>query len=105
MAVTYPDFYKIYSKAAEVVILAALTASEGLGNFEFSGIIYRMSKFLHIANANGSSTIPLWIAGVALVGIALLVLPAYLDAIGLQLLDNAFLSSLCGFAGWGPSAN
>jgi hypothetical protein len=64
-----------------------------------------MNKLFHLTSTNGTSSIPLWIAGLALVGFVMLVLPAYLDAIGIQLLDNAFLSSLCGIAGWGPSAN
>jgi len=63
-----------------------------------------MEESLKVSKMKNVSPIPLWIAGVALVGIVLLVLPAYLDAMGLQLLDNEFLSSLCGIAGWGPSA-
>ncbi len=32
-------------------------------------------------------------------------LPYALDAMEIQLLDNEFFASLCGFAGWGKGAN
>ncbi|MEX0695839.1 MAG: hypothetical protein WD075_15455 [Rhodospirillales bacterium] len=63
-----------------------------------------MEKAFDTANKNDVSGLPFWAIGAVLLGGVLLALPAYLDAMGLQILDNAFLSSLCGFVGWSPPA-
>lgn len=68
------------------------------------GIIGRMDNAHNAASKNDVSGLPFWAVGAVLIGGALLALPVYLDAMGLQILDNDFLTSLCGFAGWGPFA-
>jgi len=49
--------------------------------------------------------IAIWVMFVGLMCLVILALPAYLQTIEIQFLDNEFLSSLCGFAGWGPSGS
>jgi len=63
-----------------------------------------MDNAQNAASKNDVSGVPFWAVGAVLIVGTLLALPAYLDAMGLQILDNDFLTSLCGFAGWGPSA-
>ncbi len=47
----------------------------------------------------------IWAMFVGLMCLVILALPAYLQTIEIQFLDIEFLSSLCGFAGWGPSGS
>lgn len=47
----------------------------------------------------------IWVMFVGLMCLVILTLPAYLQTMKIQFLDIEFLSSLCGFAGWGPSGN
>jgi len=47
----------------------------------------------------------IWAVPAVILLVSLLALPAYIDAMNLQIFDNEFFSSLCGFVGWGGSAN
>jgi len=47
----------------------------------------------------------IWMMFAGLMAAVVFALPAYLQTMEIQFLDMEFLSSLCGFAGWGPSGS
>lgn len=77
-----------------------------LGPSRFCGIIVNMQKNFTIPPKKDlRDQLKLWGLPCAILLLSLLVLPAYVDAMNVQLLDNELLSSLCGFIGWGAGAN
>jgi hypothetical protein len=57
------------------------------------------------ADYTASTNTAIWFMFIGLMCLVILTLPAYLQVMEIQFLDIEFLSSLCGFAGWGPSGN